>query len=134
MAAVEGSGAAMPTITAGTVGKPRNWLGVFFLSLITLGIYGLVWQYKTFQEMKDYGGEGVGGALGLIFAIVLGFVNIFLMPSEVGNLYERDGQPKPVSGPTGFWVLLPLVGGFVWLYKVQTRLSEFWVAHGAVAT
>jgi Domain of unknown function (DUF4234) len=114
------------------LGKPRGWVVVFLLTLVTLGIYGLVWQYKTFQEMQDYSGDGIGGVVGLILAIFLGFVNWFLMPAEVGNLYAAEGQEKPVSGITGLWNLLPLVGTFIWLAKTQNALSRFWEAHGAV--
>ena len=53
------------------------------------------------------------------------------MPSEIGNLYAAEGRTKPVAGATGFWVLLPLVGGFVWLWKVQGHLNQYWVSHGA---
>jgi hypothetical protein len=115
----------------GTVGKPRGWVVVILLSIVTLGIYGLYWQYATFQEMKDYSGDGIGGVVGLILAIFLGVVNWFLMPAEVGNLYAAEGQEKPVSGLTGLWNLLPIVGSFIWLAKTQNRLSEFWEAHGA---
>lgn len=101
------------------------------LSIITLGIYGLVWQYKTFKEMKDHTGSGVGGGIGLLLAIVLGIVNVFLMPSEVKNMYEGDGRQSPVKGTTGFWVLLPLAGMFIWLYKTQTALTDYWVSQGA---
>jgi hypothetical protein len=114
------------------LGKPRGWVVVILLSLITLGIYGLVYQYKTFQEMQDYSGDGIGGVVGLILAIFLGFVNWFLMPAEVGNLYAAEGQEKPVSGITGLWNLLPLVGTLIWLAKTQNALSRFWEAHGAV--
>jgi protein-S-isoprenylcysteine O-methyltransferase Ste14 len=114
------------------LGKPRGWVVVVLLSLVTLGIYFLVYQYKTFQEMKDYSGEGIGGVVALILAIFLGIVNWFLMPAEVGNLYAAEGQEKPVSGIYGLWNLLPLVGTFIWLAKTQNALSAFWEAHGAV--
>jgi hypothetical protein len=114
------------------LGKPRGWVVVVLLSLVTLGIYGFVYQYKTFQEMQDYSGEGIGGVVGLILAIFLGVVNWFLMPAEVGNLYAAEGQEKPVSGITGLWNLLPLVGTFIWLAKTQNALSAFWEGHGAV--
>jgi hypothetical protein len=118
--------------TAGPLGKPRGWVVVFFLSLITLTIYWFVWQYKTFQEMKDYSGNGIGGVVGLILAIFVGFVNPFIMSAEVGNLYAAEGQEKPVSGITGLWIILPIVGAFIWLAKTQNALSAFWEAHGAV--
>jgi hypothetical protein len=114
------------------VGKIRSPLVVILLSLVTLGIYSLYWQYASFKEIKAYSGEGIGGGLGLVFAILLGIVNVFLLPHEVGNLYGREGREAPVSGVTGFWVLIPLVGGIIWIVKVQGRLNEFWESHGAV--
>jgi hypothetical protein len=117
----------------GTVGIVRQPIVVILLSIITIGIYGLYWQYATFKEMKHYSGEGMGGGLGLLFAFLLGIVNVFMMPLEVGHLYRREGQPEPVRAVTGFWVFLPIVGGFIWIFKVQGRLNDFWMAHGAHA-
>ena len=116
------------------VGKIRSPVVVILLSLVTTGIYGLYWQYATFKEMKAYAGEGIGGGLGLLFAFLLGIVNVFLMPHEVGNLYVREGKEAPVSALTGFWVLIPIVGGIIWVVKVQGRLNEVWEEHGAVRT
>jgi hypothetical protein len=121
--------AARPT---GPLGKPRGWVVVALLTLVTLGIYGFVWWYKSFQEMKDYSANGIGGAVGLILAILIGFVPPFIMSAEVGNLYSAEGQEPPVTGITGLWILLPLVGTFIWLAKTQNALSAFWEAHGAV--
>jgi len=116
----------MPEQKVGTVRSP---VAVILLSLITLGIYALYWQYSSFKELKEYSGEGIGGGLGLLFAFLLGIVNVFLLPAEVGHLYGREGQEEPVSGLTGFWVFLPLVGGIIWVVKVQGRLNAFWEAH-----
>jgi hypothetical protein len=117
----------------GPLGKIRSPWIVLLLSIVTLGIYSLYWQYSMFKEMKEYSGQGIGGVLGLVLAILLSIVNIFVMPSEIGNLYAAEGKPKPVQGITGFWILLPLIGGFVWLFKVQGHLNKFWGAHGAVS-
>ena len=67
------------------------------LSIITLGIYYLVWSYKVFDENKKFSGEGIGGVIGLVLALLLGIVNWFVLPSEIGNMYERMGQEKPVA-------------------------------------
>lgn len=115
----------------GAVGKIRSPLTVLLLGLVTLGIYSLYWYYATFKEMKEHSGEGLGGGLGLLLGIFCSIVTIFIMPSEVGNLYKRDGREQPVSAMTGFWVLLPLLGGFVWLWKVQGRLNDYWESKGA---
>jgi uncharacterized protein DUF4234 len=117
----------------GTVGMVRKPIVVLLLSIVTLGIYGLYWQYATFKELKDYSGEGIGGGLGLLFAILVGIVNVFMMPHEIGQLYAREGQEEPVRAVTGFWVFLPIVGGIIWLFKVQGRLNDYWLAHGATA-
>jgi hypothetical protein len=115
----------------GTVGKIRNPLAVILLSIITIGIYGLYWQYSSFKEMKAYSGEGIGGGVGLLFAILLSIVNAFLLPHEVGHLYSRTGAAEPVTALTGFWVFLPIVGGIIWVFKTQGRLNDYWVAQGA---
>jgi hypothetical protein len=117
---------------SGAVGTLRSPVTVILLSIVTCGIYFFVWTYKTFEEMKAHSGEGVGGVVGLVILFLIGPVNWFLMPSEVGKLYEGAGQEKPVQGTTGFWNLIPIVGGIIWIVKVQNALNEFWEARGAV--
>jgi len=57
----------------------------------------------------------------------------FVAPSEVGKLYSREGQHQPVSGVTGFWMFLPLIGFIIWVVKVQGALNRFWESKGATA-
>ena len=120
---------------AGPVGKVRSTWAVIGLSIITFGIYSLYYYFATHQEMKQYSGEGVGGAVGLIIAIfTLGLVTPFLLPNEVGNLYARQGRPRPVTATTGLWVLLGsfiLVGPLVWLIKTNGALNAYWRSVGA---
>jgi hypothetical protein len=120
-----------PAYGPGPVGQPRKPLTVLLLSIVTLGIYALYWHYKVFEEMKQYSNTGLGGVVALIVALVFSPVLWFVMPSEVGNLYAAEGKEKPVQGKTGFWVFLPIVGYFIWLWKCQGRLNDFWYAHGA---
>ena len=129
---VEQPGAVAPS-GHGPVGKVRNPVSVILLSIITLGIYALYWEYSSFKELKEYSGEGLGGGLGLLFAILLGIVNAFMLPLEVGRLYAKEGSPEPVTALTGFWVFLPFVGGIIWVVKTQGRLNDYWTAHGATA-
>jgi len=103
---------------------------VLLLTIVTCGIYGLFWYYYVFQENKEHAHEGVGGLVGVLLAL-LPLVDLFLLPAEVGNIYARAGQEKPVSAATGFWNLLPLVGWIIWLYKVQTAINTRWEQMGA---
>ena len=121
-------------MAGGKIGSVRNSGAVILLTIITLGIYGLYWQYSVFKDLKEYSGEGIGGGIALLFAFLIGIVNIFLLPSEIGGMYSRDGQEPPVTGVTGCWIFLPLVGWFIWLVKVQSRMNEFWESHSASAT
>jgi high-affinity nickel permease len=110
------------------VGKIRSSVAVILLSIITFGIYSIYWQYKSFKELKDYTGQGIGGGLALLFAIILAIVNVFMLPAEVGNVYQASGRDKPVSGKTGWWVFLPLIGFIIWVVKVQGSLNRYWDA------
>ena len=121
---------AAATGSWGPVGKPRNPAFVIVITIITLGIYGLYWQYQVFKEMKDHTGDGVGGPIGLVIAILIGIVNVFLIPSEVGSMYAKAGMEKPVRGVTGFWNLIPLIGFIIWIVKVQGALNRRWESVG----
>jgi hypothetical protein len=110
-------------------GEPGNTrsIGLSILwAVLTLGIYTYVWTYKTHDEMKRWSGDGIGGVLGFVVYLLLSPVTYFVVPSEVRRLYERDGLTAPVRGPTGLWILLPLLGPFVWFVKVQGALNRHW--------
>jgi hypothetical protein len=132
----EASTGAPPSAAAGDgpLGRPRGILFVILVTIVTLGIYHLYWSYKVFDELKQHTGEGIGGVLGLVIAIVVGIVNSFVLPSEIGRMYVRDGRAAPMSGWTGLWVLLPLVGWFVWIVKVQGAMNRYWESKGATAS
>ena len=118
----------------GPVGKPRGVAFVIILSIITLGIYSLYWVYKTQEEMKQHTGEGIGGVLGLVIWILISPVSGFVIPSEIGHMYEKDGKAPPVSGWTGLWLfpgaflIIPI---FVWYAKVQGSLNRYWEAYSS---
>lgn len=132
-----GSLAPMGGSADGPIGKVRGTGTCVLLTIVTLGFYTWYWYYKTHDEMKQHTGNGIGGPIALILAILVGIVMPFLTPNEVGGLYERKGQPKPVAATTGLWYLLLgwffLVGAIVWFVKTNGALNEYWKSQGATA-
>ena len=133
-AAAYGSPVAMPA-AGGPIGKVRGTGVGMLLFIVTFGIYGLVWYYKTHEEMKRHSGQGIGGGIAVLLAFFVGIVSPFLLASEVGGLYERSGRTKPVSGATGLWYLLLFwlffIGPIVWYVKVNGALNSYWRSLGA---
>ena len=123
--------AAQPPAAFGPIGQVRSTGLAMLLYVVTLGIYGLVWYYKTHDEMKRHSGDGIGGGLALVLGLLVAIVMAFLTPGEVGKLYERRGQRPPVSALTGLWVLLPLAGAIVWFVKTNGALNAYWRSLGA---
>ena len=135
------SSGATPAVAASAVpamapvGKVRDTGTCFLLMIVTLGIYGWVWYFKTHDEMKRHTGTGLGGGIALLLAIFVGIVMPFLNSNEVGHLYERRGQKPPVSALTGLWALLLgwffFVGIIVWFVKTNGALNAYWRSLGA---
>jgi hypothetical protein len=125
---------AAPALVA-PLGKVRDTGTCVLLTIVTLGFYTWYWFYKTHDEMKQHSGTGIGGGVALILAILVGIVMPFLSSNEVGGLYERRGQARPVSAVTGLWALLLgwffFVGLIVWFVKTNGALNEYWRSIGA---
>jgi Na+/proline symporter len=133
---MEASVAAVPTGNAGPLGNRRGVGFGILMIIVTLGFYSLYWVYKTQEEVKQHSGEGIGGVLGLVVWILIGAVSAFVIPSEVGKMYRKDGREPPVTGWTGLW-LFPfgvfIIPAIVWFVKVQGALNDYWEAKGVPA-
>ncbi|MEO6701575.1 MAG: DUF4234 domain-containing protein [Jatrophihabitantaceae bacterium] len=119
-----------PARPGGPIGKQRGGINVVLLSIITLGIYWLVYVYKTHNEIKQHSGVGLGGPVALIIAIFLGFLTPFLLGNDVKAVRQRAGMADRVSWLTGFWTFIPLLGAFIFVPKLQGALNEYWAAQG----
>ncbi len=109
--------------------------GQIFLFVITLGLYGWYWAYQTHKATKQETGEGLGGTLGLILWILVWPVNAFVIPSEIGKMYEKNGQKAPTRGLTGLWLFpfgVLVVPAVIWFVKVQRALNTYWASEAAV--
>ena len=115
------------------VGQPRSIGVCILLFIVTLGFYGWYWSYKTHEELKQHTGDGLGGVLGLVVWILVGFVSAFVIPSEIGKMYARENQAPPVHGWTGLWLVpfgIFVIPAIVWFVKVQGALNRHWEMHG----
>ena len=120
--------------TSGPLGQPRGIGFGILMFIITLGIYGLYWVYKTHEEIKQHTGDGIGGVLGLVIWILLWPVTAFVIPSEVGKMYRRDGREPPITGWTGLWLFpgfVLIIPAIVWFVKIQGALNRYWESKAA---
>jgi hypothetical protein len=120
----------------GPLGHPRGIGFGILLFIITIGFYSWYWVFKTQEEVKQHSGEGIGGVLGLVIWILLSLVSAFVIPSEVGKMYTKDGQEPPVAGWTGLWLFpgaILIIPAIVWFVKVQGALNRYWERKMAAA-
>jgi Na+/proline symporter len=115
----------------GPLGQPRGIGFGILLFIVTLGFYSYYWVYKTQEEVKQHTGDGLGGVLGLVVWIIIGAVSAFVIPSEIGRMYQRDGRQPPVTGWTGLWLFpgaILIIPAIVWFVKIQGALNTYWGA------
>lgn len=101
------------------------------MTIVTFGIWALVWSFRNGEELKAYRNEGLGGALYLILTLLAHPVTMVLMADEVEKMYIAEGEPPPINALWGLWFLLPFFGYFIWYFRIQGALNDFWVARGA---
>ena len=117
---------------AGTSVKIRNPFLVFVWSIVTFGIYYLVWYYKTNRELAEY---GVGDSPGLsLLAVTLGgllvvppFVSEWRYYRRIGEAQARAGMEHRISHVTGFllYLIALILLPFETVYA-QHHLNRLW--------
>lgn len=120
----------------GQTAKLRNPLAVLLFTVITLGIYYLVWYYKVNREMSDWGAQNnvdIGTSPGLsVIAITLGA--FLIIPPLVsiwgtGKRMQFTQRAADVHGGSGLlWFVLhvvPVVSFFAPVY-LQYQLNKAW--------
>jgi drug/metabolite transporter superfamily protein YnfA len=123
-------------MNSGPLGQKRGIGFGILIFIVTFGLYGWYWAYKTHEELKQRTGEGLGGVLGLVIWILISPVNAFVIPSEIGKMYGADGKTSPVNGWTGLWLFpfgIFIIPAIVWFVKVQGSLNTYWDEAGAAA-
>ena len=101
----------------------RSVASVIILSIITLGIYSLVWIVKTKGEMTRSGATGIPSAWGLLLAVVpiVGFIYLLYWYWKWcgGIEYVTGGKLSQVLA----FVLIALLG-FIGMAIVQAELNK----------
>jgi drug/metabolite transporter (DMT)-like permease len=118
----------------------RNPWGVVGLTVITLGIYFIVWYYKTNNHLRNYGIEAKPGVplspAKATLAVTLGA--LIIVPALVSyyNTADRILQAQKKSGaeeriiPVVALLLVLVVGLFAPAYY-QSQINKVWDAEAA---
>jgi hypothetical protein len=115
-------------------GKMRDPLGVVALSIVTLGIYGIVWYYKVNKEMAEIGkGRGTEECgtdpVTSLLAVTLGalvivppFVSVYKTCARLSASERVTGTPAGMEAGLLFVIYLLLAP--VGLYLAQSNLNK----------
>ncbi|MEO1056274.1 MAG: DUF4234 domain-containing protein [Actinomycetota bacterium] len=116
------------------IGKRRSIGLVILLSIITFGIWTIVWSYQNGDELQRYSGRGIGGVGYLFITLLISPATMFLMASEVEQIYRNEGREPRITTLWGLWFLLPLIGNIIWYVRIQRAINELWRIHGAAGS
>jgi hypothetical protein len=123
--------ATAPVGAPGPLGKPRSMGLVVLLSIVTFGIWTIVWSYQNGEELRQHTRTGLGGVAYLLITLFISPVTMFLMASEVEQMYRREGKEPPITTIWGLWFLLPLIGNLIWYVRIQRSINDYWTSHGS---
>ncbi len=117
----------------GPLGQPRSIAFVLLLTIVTFGIWTIVWSFQNGDEIKRHTGKGLGGVAYLFITLLISPVTMFLMASEVEQLYRSEGKEPPITTIWGLWFLLPIIGNLIWYVRIQHSINDYWTSHGATS-
>lgn len=115
------------------IGKTQSPIVVLLLSLVTCGIYTLVWAYSTANDInKAMGKEAVSPIL-FLFSFFVPFLPLYCF-------YQADQQFVEISKTENIqyeskfmlWLILYFVGiGYlISMYQTQETLNKLWATRG----
>ena len=112
------------------LGTRRSAGLVILLTVVTCGIWAIVWAFQNGDELQRWSGKGVGGVAHLLLTMFVSPVTMFLLASEVEQLYRDVGREPPITTIWGLWFLLPIVGNLIWNIRIQDAINDYWTAFG----
>lgn len=110
----------------GPSGKTRSPIAVFLLTLVTCGIYGLVWYYKINAELRNFSPSiqvNPGLAVLSLFVPVVGLVSMYNTGTRVQQAQAAAGLPASCSPIVGL-LLGWIISGHTFYY--QDALNTVW--------
>ena len=117
----------------GRPGKRRGPWAVWLLAVVTCGVYGLVWYFRTNRELRDCGAgikvRPVLCVLALLPGVVLCYVPLFTSIYRTGERIRRAQARaglEPSCSP-GLALLLVFALG-TWPVYYQAQVNKAWVA------
>jgi hypothetical protein len=126
----------------GAIAKVRNPWGVLGLSIITLGIYTVVWYYKVNKEFKEYGAAQGDQELAdsnptnSVLAVTLGALIIVPAIISFVNTVKRAQRVQQLGGvePLNGWIVLLLyfVISLAIPPYIQSELNKVWERYPAL--
>jgi hypothetical protein len=125
----------------GTTVKIRNPFLVFVWSLITFGIYYVVWYYKINRELRDASGIDVSPVVAVL-AITIGWIIIVPPFFSWYRTFERIVRAQRAAGARNeanpvLGVILYVIAVFFLPIEViyaQDELNKIWRALSAATT
>jgi hypothetical protein len=92
--------------------KQRNVAAVLFLTLFTLGIYGIVWSVKTKNEMNKLGAQ-----IPTAWLLIIPLVNIWWMWKYSEGVEKVTGGKLSTVMAFVLWFLLGVIGMMIIQYE-----------------
>ena len=111
-------------------GEKRDPIMALVLSIVTCGIYQIVWLFMVSNEINNASGEKkidplIFFLLGILcFPLI--FVGMYKIDEALFDLNTRVGLPANKNFV--LWLVLSLIGigGFFMVYQVQEQLNKLW--------
>lgn len=118
--------------------KVRSPVAVAVLSVVTLGIYHVVWWFKINRELRDYGRArsrdlGQSPALSTLAVFPGGFIIIPALVTAWRGTKRVQGAARISNRePLNGWIalILYILIGIFWAAYLQSELNKVWRAEG----
>ena len=109
------------------IGKIEKPVNLLLLTIVTCGIYGIVWSFRIVKEINESAGRE-------LIPSWVPIVGIFLKPLEAYYVDKAMQEFMPMKGKEWTskfvtWLLLTFVVGigmYMYLYQTQDSLNSVW--------